>query len=208
MDASQPPRLQYAHKFRRKVIHLLKELAVVLIMSEIIIGRSVLIVVGKRDAGYNQIYRIIFHLLTFKNIVVIDRFPKFTEFFLTTGEHPPHHLLFRFQPIQSVFTYYAGHLGYHLLMLCPFLHEALVYLSLAFRIDQVEVNWMFLHESVDTGYRLELIVETVVDKHDCLVTVVLEVQTLTKHFGFSCKVFQTAIFEIRYSLSNTSFLCN
>ena len=81
MDASQPPRLQYAHKFRRKVIHLLKELAVVLIMSEIIIGRSVLIVVGKRDAGYNQIYRIIFHLLTFKNIVVIDRFPKFTEFF-------------------------------------------------------------------------------------------------------------------------------
>ena len=57
---------------------------------------------------------------------------------------------------------------------------------------------MLLHETVDTGYRLELVVETVVNKHDCLVAVVLEVQTLTKHFRLCGQVFQTAVFEIRY----------
>ena len=167
-------------------------------MSEIIIGRSVLIVIGERDTGYNQVYRIIFHLLTFKNIVVIYGPPKFTGFLFPTGEHPAHHFLFRLQAEQTVLTNYIGHFGYHLPMLRPLLHEALVYLALAFGIDEIEVNRMLLHETVDTGYRLELVVETVVDEHDCLMAMVLEVKTLTEHFRFRSQILQTAVFEVGY----------
>ena len=59
---------------------------------------------------------------------------------------------------------------------------------------------MLLHETVDTGYRLELIIKTVVDEHDCLVAVVLEVQALAKHFRFGGKILQPPVFEIRYYL--------
>ena len=59
---------------------------------------------------------------------------------------------------------------------------------------------MLLHETVDTGYRLELVVKTVVNEHDCLMAVVLEVQTFTKHFRFGGQIFQTVVFEIRYHL--------
>ena len=56
MDARQPTRFQYAHQFRGKVIHLLKELVVTLIVPEIVIGRRVLIVIGKRNTCYYQVY--------------------------------------------------------------------------------------------------------------------------------------------------------
>ena len=59
---------------------------------------------------------------------------------------------------------------------------------------------MLLHKPVDTGYCLEFVIETVVDEHDCLVAVVLEVQTFTKHFRFGGQIFQTSVFEIRYHL--------
>ena len=169
-------------------------------MPEVVIGRSVLIVVGERDAGYNQVHRITFHSLTFKNIVVIYGPPKFTGLFFPAGKHPPHHLLLCLQAEQTVLADYIGHLGYHLAVLRPLLHEALVYLSLTFRIDQIKVNRMLLHETVDTGYRLELVVKTVVNEHDCLMAVVLEVQTFTKHLRFGGQIFQTTVFEIRYHL--------
>ena len=57
---------------------------------------------------------------------------------------------------------------------------------------------MLLHETVNTGYRLELVVKTVVDEHDCLMTVVLEVQTFTKHLRFGSQIFQTAVLKVRY----------
>ena len=59
---------------------------------------------------------------------------------------------------------------------------------------------MLLHETVDTGYRLELVIKTVVDEHDCLVAVVLEVQTLTQHLRFCGQILQTAVLEICYYL--------
>ena len=57
---------------------------------------------------------------------------------------------------------------------------------------------MLLHETVDTGYCLELVVETVVDEHDCLMAMVLEVQTLTKHLRFGSQILQTAVLKVRY----------
>ena len=93
-----------------------------------------------------------------------------------------------------------SHICDHFPVLCPFLHEALKYFTLAFGIDQIEINGMLLHKAVYTGYRLELIVEAVVNEHDCFMTMILEVQTFTKHLRFSCKVFQPAIFEVGYYL--------
>ena len=55
MYASYSARFQHSQQIRRQIVHLLKELVVVLIMPEVVIGRSVLIVVGERDAGYNQV---------------------------------------------------------------------------------------------------------------------------------------------------------
>ena len=57
---------------------------------------------------------------------------------------------------------------------------------------------MLLHETVDTGYCLELIVETVVNKHNSLVTVILEIKTFTKHLRFSGQILQPTVLEIRY----------
>ena len=53
MQANRPG-FKNTHKLRGEIVHLLKELAVVFIMSEIIIGRRIFVVVGERDTGYNQ----------------------------------------------------------------------------------------------------------------------------------------------------------
>jgi len=156
--------------------------------------------IGKRDAGYNQIHRVAFHFLTLQNIVVIDGFPQFTGFFFTAGKHPAHHLLLCLQTEQTVLTDDISHFRNHFTMLRPFLHKAFEYLSFTFCIDQVKVYRMFLHETVDTGYRLKLVIEPVVDEHDSLMTMVLEVQTLTKHFRLCGQVFQSPVFEVRYHL--------
>ena len=92
-------------------------------MPEIIIGRRIFVVVGERNTGYNQVYRIIFHLLTFKYIVIIDSFPQFAGLLFPTGEHPAHHLFLCLQAEQTVLADYIGHLGYHLAVLRPLLHE-------------------------------------------------------------------------------------
>ena len=134
MDTGQAARFKDTHQFRRQIIHLLKELIVVFIMSEIVVGRRVFVMIGKRDAGYNQIHRIAFHLPAFQNIIVIDRFPQLTGLIFPAGEHPAHHLLLCLQTEQTVLADDIGHLGYHLLMLHPFPHEAFVYLALAFGI--------------------------------------------------------------------------
>ena len=60
-------------------------------------------------------------------------------------------------------------------MLRPLVHEAFEYLSLTFGVDQIQVNRITLHEAVNAGYGLELVVETVIDEHYSLVAVVLEV---------------------------------
>ena len=60
-------------------------------------------------------------------------------------------------------------------MLLPLVHKALEDLLLALRIDEIEVYGVLLHKAVDAVHGLELVIELVVNEHDRLVAVVLEV---------------------------------
>ena len=179
-----------------EIVHLLKELLVVLVVAEVVVGGRILVVVGERYAGYYQPHGIVGHILAFQHVVVVDGAPQLAGFLLAAGEHPAHHLLFGLKPEQPVFAHYPRHLLHHLAVLLPLLHEALVYLALALGINQIEVDGMSLHESVYAGYGLKLVVKTVVDEHYRLVAVVLEIQALAEHLRLGCKVFQPSVLEV------------
>ena len=123
VDTEQSAGLQYPHQFGSEIVHLLKELLVILIMPEVVVCRRVLVVVGERYAGHNKTDRVFRHVLTLQHIVVVYRSPHLARLFLTLGEHVAHHLFLSLQTEQTVFPYDVRHVLDHVVMLRPLLHE-------------------------------------------------------------------------------------
>ena len=194
------PWLQDAKQIRRQEIHLLEEALRVLVVAEIVITWRILIVIGKRDAGNNQVNAVIFHSRRFLYTISTHRFIPFSANFKPFYAHASAHPLHNQTVMQPVFLDDGNHLTLKLLMLPPFFEQRFLDLCFTLDINNVDYNFFCLQETVYAMNSLYKVVELIINSQkDCSVAIPLEVAALTADFFLRCQQPCSSLREIHHT---------
>ncbi|MCY1352108.1 hypothetical protein D9M69_383920 [compost metagenome] len=195
--AVQAARFEHAQQLRGEEIHLLPEVVVVLGVAEVVVARRVFVVVGERDAGDDQVHRVLGHRLGFQDAVVVRHTEMLAADLDALDANGAGEDVLHGQAVQPMLADNLGHVGHHMVVLGPFLLQGAKDFALSLGVDDVNLHRVALEEALDPVYGLNEVVEleTDADEHR-LVAVPLEVAAAAGNHRLGAEVLELAVAEI------------
>ena len=200
MNRSHAARLQSPQQLRGEEVHLLEELIIVRVVSEVVVAGAVLIVVAERNRGHIKVDAVcrpaphLFHAVVVDGRIIISlNFHTLTSYRSFQG--------LQSKAAEAVFLDDLLHLLTQLVILPPLALEGQQNLRFSVHIQDVDDDRSFLQKAVDTMNGLDEVVKLIVHPHEnCPMAESLEIASRAGQALFRAKDAGTALRKIHDAL--------